>query len=115
MAIKPKKLITGTLLTDSHVALYTCGVNVVTKVYEIVLCNTSSTVTVGVEINFVDAGGSVGDQNRVFSSGVGGLNLLPLETRTIAMEERLTAGDFISAKASTTNLVSIRAAGDEQA
>lgn len=113
MAVRPKKLIPGTLLTTSLATLYATPESNITKVFEIVLCNTDATQTVGVDIHFVDSGDGAGAKNKTFSEGVGGLNLAPLETKVIGLEQRMTAGDSIQAKASVTSLVSIRASGDE--
>jgi len=115
MAIRPKKLVPGTLITDTATAVYTVPTNTTTKVYEIVLCNNDTSNTISVDLHMVDSGGSAEAKNRLYLGGTGGLNLAPRETKVIALEERMTQGDSLVVKASTTAQVSIRVSGDELA
>lgn len=112
MAVKAVKLVAPILLTDSLVTLHTTAANTIDKVYSITLCNTSATVTTGVDFHIVDSGGSAGPLNQMFSDGPNGINMAPGETVQIGGEYRMTAGDFIQAKAETTGIVSIRVDGD---
>lgn len=113
MAIRPKVLVEEVLLTASNDILYTVGDNILTKVFEVVLCNNSPTLTIGVNVHFVKSGSVAAAKNKIYAAGVGGLNLAPLETKTIGMEQRMETGASIVAGATVTDLVSIRASGDE--
>lgn len=111
MATTPKLLVDGTLLTASLVTLYTTPVNTTSKIFEIVLCNTSTTTTAGVTIHLVANGDTAADKNKIAAEE--GFKLIPNETRLLGLEQRMPAEYFIQAKSDVTDIISIRVSGDE--
>ena len=108
MAVTPRLLITGTLLTDAAATLYTVGDNVVSRVNEIILCNTD-TATRTVDLHIIDSGDTLAAKNQVLD----GLALAAGETRFIGLDQVMVSGDFIQGLADVTSVVSIRASGIE--
>jgi hypothetical protein len=108
MAVTPKLLIAGTLLTDAAVTLYTAGDNIVSRVNEIILCNTDTGART-VDIHMIDSGDTLDDKNKIVSA----LAIAAGETRFIGLDQIMGAGDFIQALADVTLKVSIRASGIE--
>lgn len=113
MATVPKKMVQGVQLTTSAAQLdsYAVPANTSAKVFEIVLHNTH-TAPVGVDLYFVESGGSAGVTNQVFGyNGSDGLVLSPDETQIYNMEEVLEAGAKIFGAASVTSVVTVRISG----
>jgi hypothetical protein len=113
MATVPKKIVQGVQLTATAAQLdsYVVPANTTAKVFEITLYN-SHTIPVGVELYFVESGGSAGVTNQVFGyNGSDGLVLAPDETQIYNMEEVLEAGAKIFGKASVASKVTIRISG----
>ena len=112
MAFTAKKLIDSQQLTDSVATYYPCPVNTTAQAGELVLCN-HHTAAVGVDLYLVPSGGSPTAANQLFKNGSNGLILAPNETRQIALNQVLTAGDTIRGLASVTAVVTIRLSGVE--
>ena len=110
MAVTPKLMVTGTLLTNALATLYTTPVNTVSKVNEIILTN-HDTVARTVAMNMIDLAGSASDANEVIDAT--GWTLSAGETRFIGLDQVLEAGGFIQALADVTSVVSIRISGIE--
>jgi len=103
-------MVTGTLLTNALVTLYTVPANTTGKVNEIILTN-HDTVARTVALNLIDSGDAAGDKNEIID--VTGWTLAPGETRFIGMDQVLDAAGFIQALADVTSVVSIRITGIE--
>ena len=110
MAVTPKLMVTGTLLTASLATLYTTPVNTVSKVNEIILTNHDTSART-VALNMVPSGGSAGDANEIIDAT--GWTLAAGETRFIGMDQVFEAGGFLQAVSDVTAKVSIRVSGIE--
>jgi len=109
-AYTEKRLIEGILLTGSAVTLYTCTApSVKTIVKEISLCNTTA-IAYTFTLYIVASGDTVADKNAVFDS----VTMQPNETKIFGLTTVLEVGDFISAFASTTSVISLAASGVER-
>jgi len=110
MAVTPKLMVTGTLLTNALVTLYTVPDNTLGKVNEIVFTN-HDTVARTATLHFIDSGGSAEDKNELIDPT--GWTLAPGEVRFVGMDQVLETGDFIQSLADVTLKVSIRITGIE--
>jgi hypothetical protein len=107
MSYIEKKLVKGTLLTDSAVTLYTVTTPVISAtIKEILFCNTHTT-PVTVSFHVVATGDSADESNAEFYE----FTLRAKETRLIGRNCVMEDGDTIQALASVTSKVSINVSG----
>lgn len=109
MAVNRKKsVLTPALVTNALVTLYTVPNGMTAKDITFDFQNTDTTNAIGVTLHLVPNGGAASDTNKLFSeTAPNGLVISPQEWRSIPIDQALGAGDFIQAKASTTNKVNI--------
>jgi hypothetical protein len=108
MAYIEKKIIQGTLLTDSGVTYYTASTKTIIK--ELTFCNTDTSTSVTFTLYIVPAGGEIGDSNMEF-------NEIPLNAKETQIYGRtcvLEIGDSIQVLASTTNKIAFSCSGVER-
>ena len=109
-AYTEKKLVEGTLLTAAAVTLYTCTAPAAkTIVKELTLCNTTA-IAYTFTLYVVQSGQVAADRYAVFKS----VTMQPNETKIFGLTNVLEVGDFISALASTTGVLSISVSGVER-
>ena len=109
-AYTEKRLVEGTLLTAAAVTLYTCTAPATkTIVKELSICNTTI-VAYTFTLYIVASGQVAADQYAVFKT----VTMQPNETKIFGLTSVLEVGDFISALASTTAVLSIGVSGVER-
>ena len=114
MAVSSKRLVTPALLTDAAATKYTTPTNTITKDLEFHFTNIDTAATIGVTVYLVESGGTAGNANTFLAQvGAGAFLLAPGESRSWGTEQVLQAGDFISAKASTTSKIAMFVSGKE--
>lgn len=113
MAVNPKSLVDGVVITDSLVTLYTTPALTKTRVSEIAMTN-SHTSAVTVSAHAIPAGGSAGIANRILQ-GVSpdGTVLSAGETLILGLSMVLEAGGFLQFVAGVTGVVGLRVSGTE--
>lgn len=106
MSVTPACLIETQLLTNAAVTLYTSVAK--TIIDKLTVCNTSGGA-VTVTIYIVPSGGSVGASSLIVATFSIAANTTVDMTQI--QNQILEAGDFIAALASSTTVMTIRAAG----
>jgi len=110
MAYTEKRIVPGSLLTDSAATYYTATAPVLkTVIKEITLCNTHTTA-VTFTLYIVPSGGSAADANAEFYT----VTLQAKETKIFGRTSVMETGDFIQALASVASKVAFSASGVER-
>lgn len=101
MAFTEKRLSGPTNLSaTTETTLYTVPSATSAIVKQIVVCNTTASA-ITFSLSLVPYGSSAGTSNRLFSS----LSVAANETIFLDVSQSMTAGDFISAYSSATNII----------
>lgn len=108
MAITPKEMTAGTLLTATAATLYTVPANTSARVNEMLLCNTDTSART-FTFYMIASGDSAAAKNTIFS----GVTIGPGETRTLGLDQVLPAASFIQGLADVTSKIAVRISGVE--
>jgi len=101
MAFTEKRISGPTnLVATTETTLYTVSAATSSIIKQIVVCNTTAN-SVTFSLSLVPYGSSAGTSNRLFSS----LSIAGNETIFLDVSQSMTAGDFISAYSSATNVI----------
>ena len=111
MAYTEKRLVPGSLLTNSAATYYTCTAPVVkTIIKEMTFCNIDLATAYSFTLYIVPLAGSAADANTEFKS----VTLQPGETKVFGRTDVMEVGSFIQALASTTGKISFSCSGVER-
>ena len=89
-------------LTTALQTIYTVPTGKAAKDITFDFHNTDAAAAVGVTLHLVPANGAANDTNKLFSESTGGMVLASNEWRSVPIDQALSAGDTIQAKASVT-------------
>lgn len=103
-------------LTAALQTIYTVPTGTAAKDITFDFQNTDTAAAIGVTLHLVPNGMSASDSNKLFSeTSPFGLVLAPQEWRSVPIDQALSAGDFIQAKASVASKVTIHTTATEVA
>lgn len=106
-----KRLVAGSLLTNSAVTYYTATAPVTkTIIKEMTFCNTDNTTAYTFTLHIIPVGGSLSDANMEFKT----VTLQAGETKIFGRSCVLEQGSFIQALASTTSKIAFSCSGIER-
>lgn len=99
---------TPALLTNALVTLYTVPAGTAAKDITFDFQNTDTAAAIGVTLHLVPSGDSASDTNKLFSeTAPNGMVIAPGEWRSVPIDQAISAGATIQAKASVTGKLNI--------
>lgn len=110
MAYTEKRVVAGSLITNSIATYYTVPASATAIIKEMTVCNTDASTPYTFSLYIVPSAGTYGDANVEFKS----VTLQPLETRIFSRTCVMAASSTIQAIASTTSKIALSVSGVER-